>query len=148
MNDSKTTIAEIMVHQKRARTQGQPPTLNTMDENRQLKVLQTNKHTRILGCNLQENVHWQGHLETGDKPVFPDLRRKLGAIRHLSKQLPQECKKLLVTGIILSKLVYLIPVWGNTYPKYLNKAQAILNNAARLITGKSKITSSRILMEE
>ena len=137
-----------MVHQKKARTPGQPPSLTTTDDAGKLKIIKAEKNTRILGCNIQENIHWQGHLETGEKPALPDLQRKLGAIRHLSKQLPQGCKKILVNGIILSKLVYLIPIWGNTYPKYLNKAQAILNNAARLITGRPKKTSTKVLMEE
>ena len=82
----------------------------------------------------------------GEKAILPTLRSKLGALKYCCRKLPISSRKLLATGLIVSRLVYLLPVYGGTCRKYFNKLQVVLNNTARFVTGLGKRTSKRPLM--
>ena len=95
INETKTKIVEVMVPRKRARTRGSPPYLDTVGENGEMKRINAEKYTRILGYNIQDNLTMNAHLATGEKHLLGQIRQKLGAIKHLGKQLPSSCRKTL-----------------------------------------------------
>ena len=145
INVEKTRIMEIMLKQKRSRAKGTPPTLK-VGSGQQEEVISTTKECFLLGGTLQYNLSWQAQIETGEHAILPQIRSKLGALKYCCRNLPISSKKLLVTGLIISKLIYLLPVYGGTCKKYLDKLQVIQNNAARFVTGHGRRTSKSILM--
>ena len=150
INEEKTTINEIMVPQKRMKLSGAPPTLTVTDRQGELKTLQACNFTRLLGMNVSRNLCWTDHLESGDKHfVLPILRRQLGALFLLAKQIPKSSRLLLVNGLFMSKLTYLMQIWGAAPKTLLRKVQVLMNKAARFVTGRDKRTRSTIkLMDE
>ena len=98
VNMGKTSIKECMIKQKKGRLGGTPPQLVITTPQGTLKELKDSKNFRVLGANIQQNMGWSRHLETGDKAVFPKVRRQFGAMKMLGKQLPRESKKLLAEG--------------------------------------------------
>ena len=148
MNATKMTLTEVMVPQKRAKIKGTPPKLETIGLEGEHKTIQAKFYTRILGYNLQNNLSMKAHMETGEKNLLGDLRRKLGALKHLGKQLPTNSRKILVNGIIWSKINYIIEIWGTATPNYIKKVQTIVNKSARYITGDNKRTKKIVLMEK
>ena len=55
---------------------------------------------------------------------------------------------MVANGIVMSKLIYLIQIWGSC-EKYLVKSlQVLQNRAARAVTGKSWFTSTRRLLQD
>ena len=80
--------------------------------------------------------------------LFPSLRRQLGALKFLGKKIPLESRKLLATGLIHSRLMYLMPLWGSAAQNNLmRKAQSILNTAARWTSGLPRRTRTQTLMD-
>ena len=149
INRVKTTLSEIMIGQKRAKTPGHPPSLIERDHNSEEKVIYVQKDTRLLGATLQDNMSWSSHLENGADALLPEARQKLGILKHIGVSLPYKSRKLLTEGLVVSKLRYLIPLWGGTSEKYLRHAQVLLNDAARFVCRKvGRRTSSSILMSE
>ena len=63
VNQSKTSLMEFMVRQKRARQQGSPPSLNVELKDGTEKVIGQSRFCRLLGGNIQEDLTWRGHLE-------------------------------------------------------------------------------------
>ncbi len=112
VNKGKTVVAEIMTKQKKPRVKGEPPTLTVDNKDGTVKTITTGRTCRLLGGNFQEHLGWDAHLETGKKPLLPDLRRRLGQIRHLGQEVPVKTRLKLVNSLIIGKLIYLIPVWG------------------------------------
>ena len=129
-----------MVQQKRWRTRGDPPCLNTVDTQGRDKIISAEKSTKILGCNIPNDLNWKQHLISGNKPLLKDLRKKTGALKHLGKQLPQRSRLILATGLIRSRVAYLIAVWGGTTTNHIKKIQAVVNTAARFISGMNRRT--------
>ena len=80
LNMSKTNLLEVMIKQKRTRTKGQPPHIDTKDDRGADKRITAGKYLRILGGNLQDNLSWQYLIETGEKALLQILRQKLGAL--------------------------------------------------------------------
>ena len=90
---------------------------------------------------------WHQHLETGAKALLPAVRKQLGLLRHLGNKLPKRTRNNLARGLILSRLNYLMPLWGGASPTLLNKVQILLNTTARWVSGCRKRTRIKTLME-
>ena len=76
------------------------------------------------------------------------MRKRLGALKHIGKDLNKDAKLLLVNGHIISHLLYLLPIWAGTDKKYLDKLQTTINNAARFACNMGKRTKSLVLMRQ
>ena len=133
INQTKTTVTEHMVKQKRSKINGQPPILRTTGRNGETKDIVSTKFARILGGNLQDDLSWKCQLETGKKALLPCLRTKIGALRLIARNIPTKGRLCLANGMIISKLVYLLPVWGGIPDSWRRKTQSVLNLAARTV---------------
>ena len=124
-----------------------PPELQVLNNENTLELVKNEKHCRILGLNIKQNLTWSSHLEDGEKPLLPSLRKCLGALKHASKLIPCSSRNTLARGLILSKLSYLICIWGGATPNLLRKAQTLQNMAARWVTRSSRRTKISTLLE-
>ena len=79
--------------------------------------------------------------------MLSSLRKKLGGLKHLSKYIPTKSKLILANGLILSKILYLLPIYGGTDKKYMTKIQVVINDTIRFVTDMNRCTSTRTLME-
>ena len=131
INMDKTHLEEIMIKQKRGRLPDRPPELEVTNSKDELEVLKVSGHCRILGLNVQNNLTWNFHLENGKKPLLPSIRRSLGALKSIGKQVPFNCRNTLARGFVQSRLTYLISIWGGATPNLIRKVQIIQNMAAR-----------------
>ena len=72
----------------------------------------------------------------------------MGALSQLSKQLPRASKLILANGLLISKVSYMIQLWGAAADSHIQKVQVVVNKAARLVTGHNKRTSTAKFMSE
>ena len=148
INMDKTVLTECMVKQKRGRLGGTPPELEVIDKDGNNKMITDSQYCKILGGNIQNNLSWIGHLENAEKAILPQIRKNLGLLKSLGKTLPKNCRNTLARGMVVSKLIYLISIWGGGTKNHIRKAQILLNNAARWAACKPKGTKIASLMEE
>ena len=112
INRTKTCIQEIMIPQKKARLKDAPPVLIERERDGSEKMITSKTECRILGGTMQENMSWGAHLDWGEEALLPAARQKLGVLKHLGRTLPLRTRKMVAEGLILSKIRYLIPIWG------------------------------------
>ena len=136
-----------MVRQKRVRQTGLPPQLSVTKLDGSLKIILAKDSCRLLGANLNRDATWTHQLELGEKPVLKSLRSVLGVLTHIVKHLPVKSRLLLANGLFLSKLLYLLPMWGGLPRRDSKKFQVIMNKCARMVLGLGRKTRSRTLME-
>ena len=156
LNESKTSLTEFMAHQKRAKTKGIPPDLTVEEEvtdragrtKMEDKLISDSRHCRLLGMNMQNNMSWDAHLSSEQKAILPAIRRQLGLISTISRFMSKKARLQLVNSLALSKMAYMMCLWGNSTTNHIRKAQVVLNMAARLVTRRHKSTRQRKLMEE
>ena len=112
INMDKTVLTECMIKQKRGRTPGIPPELEVENARGQMETVRDSMHCRVLGATIKNNMTWIGHLESADKAVLPEVRRNLGMLKSLGRKLPMNCRNTLARGMVISKMTYLISIWG------------------------------------
>ena len=95
INQLKTTLAEVMIGQKRVRTKENPPELSELEPNGSTKQIQIVKSCKLLLIIIQENLTWGKHLETGEEAHLPETRKKLGKLKHLRRTMLIKSRKLL-----------------------------------------------------
>ena len=146
VNESKTTLTELMVHQKRSRTRGIPPDLTVRqevtDRNGRVKMEDTlltdSGYCRMLGLNIKNNLTWDAHLNTGKKALLPAMRSRIGMLHRLGNNISMKARLQLVNSLVMSRVIYMICIWGNTCSSQIKKVQTLQNLAARLVTGARK----------
>ena len=112
-----------------------------------IKITDSNDF-RLLGSNLQPNISWRAHLETGSKAVLPAIRKQIGALKQLGAQIPKQSRKAIAEGLIQSKFNYLIAQWGGATKNLIKAAQRLQNKAARWVTSSPRRTSTRKLLKD
>ena len=136
-----------MVRQKRARLPGLPPQLTVQKPDLTLKVITAKDSVRLLGANICKDATWSHQLHVGEKPILTNLRSTLGLITHIGKHMPMKSRLLLANGLFLSKLIYLLPMWGGIGSRDAKKIQVLINKCARMVLGRSRKTRTRTLIE-
>ena len=86
-------------------------------------------------------------MESGERALLPAIRKQLGHLHHIGKLIPNSCRINLANVLILSRMSYLMPLWGGAPEKYLSKAQTVMNATARWATGLPRRTRISTLLE-
>ena len=92
-------------------------------------------------------MSWEGHLEGDKKSILPAIRRRLGALYTMKNLLSFKARLQLADSLLISKLGYLICLWGNTTDNQIRKAQIMQNSIARFVTGSKRTTRTEELLK-
>ena len=95
-----------MNKQKRCKTAGNPPNLIVLNEDKVLEIKAASKDCRLLGVNFSQDLTWRPHLATGEKPLLPTLRKQVGILAHMCRNIPVRSRKILADGLVLSRIKY------------------------------------------
>ena len=147
LNVAKMTVLECMIPQKQGKTAGSPLELEVEIAPERTKLISDTGSCRILGINFQSNMSWFSHLESGEKALLHKIRKQLGAIRHLGVKVPMSFRRTLANSLIISRLAYLVAIWGSSTGNQTRRAQVLMNTVAHWITGMKKSSRVRTLME-
>ena len=148
LNLGKSEIVECMVRQKRVRLNGLPLQLSVVKPDGSLKIILAKESCKLLGANLNRDATWSHQILLGEKPVLKNLRSVLGILTHLSKYLPIKSRLLLANGLFISRLLYLLPMWGELPKNDMKTLQILMNKCARMVLGLPIKTRTRTLMTE
>ena len=94
----------------------------------------TIRHTRnekLLGANICEDLKWREHLLSNEQLVVRQLTSHFnGRVKVCSRE-SKSTRLKVANGIFISKLCYLIELWGGCEKYLLTSLQVIENRAAR-----------------
>ena len=80
--------------------------------------------------------------------MLPGIRKTLGGLKFVSKQIPTASRVILANGLILSRIQYAMALWGGTKDNNIRRIQATLNRVARWATNSSKHVRTVELMKK
>ena len=92
VNPTKTLLWKFMLHQKSCKTRGTPPHLITINNQGNIKRMEASQNEKCLGATLHNTMQWQDLLETGQDPLLPALRKKLGILKNIGRNMPQKSR--------------------------------------------------------
>ena len=86
----------------------------------------------------RRHLSWDAHVQEITRKCFGIL---IG-LSHIRHYLPAEILPTIVAALVLSRVRYCLPVYGNGSRKNLTKIQKVINFAARVISGRKKFSQS------
>ena len=114
---------------------------NSLDKNKDFETIDINgvpitlsKDIRDLGVIIDEELNMQMQINS----VVKAANCQLLNVAHIKRFLDQDCLKMLINSLIISKIDYCNSLYHNLPANQLKKLQNILHRGARLITGSSR----------
>ena len=80
--------------------------------------------------------------------MLKTLNKRLGALKKVSKTASFKSRKMIANGIIISRMIYLIPLWSGCESYLLNSLQIVQNKAARVVTKSGIRTPIKTLLKQ
>ena len=125
-----------------------------MDEKRNIVRMQAGNHTilpskqeKLLGCVVSDDLKWRHHILDDEQSMVRQLTSRVNALSMITARGDFKTKLMVANGIVMSKVCYLIQLWGGCEGYLLHSLQVLLNKAARLVTGFSCFTSTKKLLD-
>ena len=93
------------------------------------------KSEKLLGGHLDQNLGWALHLRDHKSSLLRQLISRINGLKRVCVNATFETKLMVANGIVMSKLTYLITLWGGACQYLLNGLQVQQLTAARLVCG-------------
>ena len=82
-----------------------------------------------------------------EQSTIRQLTSRINGLCMISSRADFNTKLMVANGIVMSKVCYLIQLWGGCEGYLLHSLQVLVNRAARSVTGLSCFTSTRRLLD-
>ena len=101
-----------------------------------------------LGAHICEDLKWKEHLLNNEQSAIRQLTSRVNGLVKICERASPGTRLKVANGIFISKLCYLIELWGGCEEYLLNSLQILQNRAARAVTRKFWFTPTRILLTD
>ena len=130
LNDDKTHLLVMDTGQSRLRNEAN----RTVNIKTSTEIITPSSKEKLLGCWVSDNLKWAEHIQDNRESLILALTARLGALKKISRVASFKNRKMLANGIFLSKLSYMIAIWGGCGIVLRKSLQIIQNKAARFVT--------------
>ena len=142
VNDDKTHLLVMSTRQKRRHVD--TPTIIIITPSASISPSTTE---RLLGAEIHHILGWREHISDSENSMVKSLNKRLGALRKIQKTASFKTRKMIATGIFMSKLIYLMPLWSGCEDYLVRALQVIQNKAARSVSNLSLFTPTKTLLK-
>ena len=98
-------------------------------------IVKPSRSEKLLGGQLHESLHWNHHLRDHDQSLMKQLTCRINGLKRVCGSAGFATKLMVANGIIMSKLMYLMVVWGGAQQYLLSALQVQQLTAARAVCG-------------
>ena len=102
---------------------------------------------KLLGAQISQDLKWNQHIMGSGESLTKQLTSRINGLSFLSSRSSLDTKLMVANGIVMSKLCYLIQLWGGCEEYLLKALQVLQNKAARIVTGCGWFTPRRKLLK-
>ena len=148
INTEKTHMMVLCTEQKRRYIDTQSVTLNTGSE-----TIKATEVERLLGFEVHQNLGFGNFLMTGKDSVVKSLNKRIGALKSTAKVSSFKTRLSVCSSLVISRILYMLPIFGGA-PEYMLEAlQKKQNEAMRLVTRRKwgergKLLSTKELLKQ
>ena len=111
-------------------------------------TINTSSCESLLGGVIAKNLKWTEHIMLHKNSLIKQLGVRLKALKKICPITCFKTRKMLADGLFMSKLIYLIPLWGGCEKFLIRALQVAQNKAARLVTNCGLYTPTKTLLKE
>ena len=110
------------------------------------EIISPQDHEKLLGCIISSDFTWNDHLVNNESSLQRQLTSRINALRKISHSASFETRKMIANGIVMSRIIYVMQVWGGTKDYLIKTLQILQNKAARFVTKLDIYTSQKKLL--
>ena len=129
LNTDKTHLLVMCTAINHRKNENHGITLNTGSE-----IIYPIKCEKLLGGMVSNDFLWNNHIRDDKKSLFRNLVSRINAMNKISRFSSFKTRKMIANGVIMSRLIYLIQLWGGSSFYLIRMLQILQNRAARLVT--------------
>ena len=67
---------------------------------------------KLLGGNLHQSLKWNDHIRDNKSSIMNQLTSRINGLKKISRSSSFKTRLMVANGVVMSKVVYLMPVWG------------------------------------
>ena len=98
-------------------------------------VIKPSETEKLLGGNLHQSLQWNHHLRDSKSSLVRQLTNRVNGLKRISRNATFKTRLMVANGVVMSKMVYLITIWGGAQ-QYLLKILLVQQlTAARAVCG-------------
>ena len=86
-------------------------------------MIEPSESEKLLGCWLHQDMKIVEHLQNSEESLLGALNKRIGALKILGRVANFKTRKMIADGILMSKLIYLIELWGGSSKSLLEALQ-------------------------
>ena len=118
-------------------------TLDTGD-----KIIEPQDTEKLLGGFISNDLSWKENIRDNNKSLFRIPLSRINALSKVCRISDFKTRKMSANGIVISKFIYLIQLWGGCQQYLLIFLQKLQNRAARMVTKRNIYTPVRELLQQ
>ena len=144
LNDEKTHLMVMTTSKMRKSTKPN----NDVKLRTPTEEIRPSPSEKLLGAWIHQDMKWEEHLQDNKESAIKSLSTRLGALKMIGRVGSFKTRKMVGNGIFMSKLTYLIGLWGGCNMHLLKSLQIMQNKAARVVTKLDWSTSTSVLLAQ
>ena len=129
LNSEKTHLLVMTSSQQHLKRDNFGIHLNTGNE-----IILPSDHERLLGAEVSNNFTWKEHIILNEKSMIKMMTSRINALMKVSWAADFKTRKMIANAIVMSRIVYMVQVYGNASEYMLRSLQVLQNKAARVVT--------------
>ena len=98
---------------------------------------------KLLGGQLHNSLQWNLHLSDSEYSLTRQLTSRINGLKRISMNSTFHTRLMVANGAVMSRLVYLITLWGGAQLYLLKSLQVLQLTAARVVCGPTSYRWSR-----
>ena len=98
---------------------------------------------KLLGGQLHHSLQWNLHLSDGEYSLAKQLNKRINGLKRISANSTFKTRLMIANGAVMSRLVYMITLWGGAQLYLLKSLQVLQMTAARTVCGPASNRWSR-----
>ena len=78
------------------------------------ELIEPQDHEKMLGSGISSDFTWNEHLKDGELSIHRQITSRINALKKISHAAPFQTRKMIANGIIISRIIYVMQLWGGT----------------------------------
>ena len=98
-------------------------------------TIKPSESEKLLGGHLHQSLKWNHHIRESEQSIMKQITGRTNGLKKIASNSTFNTRLMVANGVIISKLVYLITVWGGAQQYLLKGLQVQQLTAARTVCG-------------
>ena len=98
-------------------------------------VIKPTETEALLGGHIHQSLKWNQHISENKSSLIRQLTGRINGLKRISRNSTFTTRLMVANGAVMSKLVYLITLWGGAQQYLLKALQVQQLTAARAVCG-------------